>query len=72
MNLGCDGIFVGSGIFIADDPLERAKAVVMSTTYFDDPKIVMEAQKMVNEKKSMLGLDTKNLELKMQERGPTL
>jgi pyridoxal 5'-phosphate synthase pdxS subunit len=44
----------------------------MSTTYFDDPKIVMEAQKMVNEKKSMLGLDTKNLELKMQERGPTL
>jgi len=72
MNLGCDGIFVGSGIFIADDPLERAKAIVLSTTYFDDPKIVMEAQKMVDEKKSMLGLDTKNLELKMQERGPSL
>jgi pyridoxal 5'-phosphate synthase pdxS subunit len=72
MQLGCDGIFVGSGIFIAEDPLERAKAIVLSTTYFDDPKIVMEAQKMVDERKSMLGLDTKNLELKMQERGPAV
>lgn len=72
MNLGCDGIFVGSGIFKAEDPLERAKAVVIATTYFDDPKIVLEAQKMVDEKKSMLGLDTKNLDLRMQERGPTV
>lgn len=69
MNLGCDGIFVGSGIFKAEDPLERAKAVVLATTYFDDPRIVLEAQKMVDEKKSMLGLDSKNLELRMQERG---
>src|SRR6185503_15374017 len=72
MNLGCDGIFVGSGIFKAEDPLERAKAVVIATTYFDDPKIVLEAQKMIDEKKSMLGLDTKNLDLRMQERGPTI
>lgn len=72
MRLGCDGIFVGSGIFIAEDPLERAKAIVLSTTYFDDPKTVLEAQRMVDEKKSMLGLDTKNLELKMQERGPSV
>jgi len=72
MNLGCDGIFVGSGIFKAEDPLERARAVVIATTYFDDPKIVLEAQKMVDEKKSMLGLDTKNLDLRMQERGPTV
>lgn len=72
MNLGCDGIFVGSGIFKAEDPLERAKAVVIATTYFDDPKTVLEAQKMVDEKKSMVGLDTKNLDLRMQERGPTV
>jgi len=52
--------------------LERAKAIVLATTYFDDPKIVMEAQKMVDERKSMLGLDTKNLDLKMQERGPSV
>ena len=71
MNLGCDGVFVGSGIFKADDASQRARAVVLATTYFDNPKVVVEAQKMVDEKKSMLGLDTKNLELKMQERGPS-
>ena len=69
MNLGCDGVFVGSGIFKSDDPAQRARAVVLATTFYDDPKIVMEAQKMVDEKKSMLGMDTKNLELRMQERG---
>jgi len=71
MNLGCDGVFVGSGIFKANDASQRARAVVLATTYFDNPKVVVEAQKMVDEKKSMLGLDTKNLELKMQERGPS-
>jgi pyridoxal 5'-phosphate synthase pdxS subunit len=71
MNLGCDGIFVGSGIFKSDDAAQRARAIVLATTYYDNPKIVVEAQKMVDEKKSMLGLDTKNLELKMQERGPS-
>jgi pyridoxal 5'-phosphate synthase pdxS subunit len=69
MNLGCDGVFVGSGIFKSDDPAQRARAVVLATTFYDDPKIVMEAQKMVDEKKSLLGMDTKNLELRMQERG---
>jgi len=71
MNFGCDGVFVGSGIFKANDAIQRARAVVLATTYYDDPKIVVEAHKMVDEKKSMLGLDTKNLELKMQERGPS-
>jgi pyridoxal 5'-phosphate synthase pdxS subunit len=71
MNLGCDGVFVGSGIFKASDPSQRARSIVLATTYYDNPQIVMEAQKMVDEKKSMLGLDTKNLELKMQERGPS-
>lgn len=71
MNLGCDGVFVGSGIFKANDAAQRARAIVLATTYFDNLKVVVEAQKMVDEKKSMLGLDTKNLELKMQERGPS-
>src|ERR687894_1966193 len=69
MNLGCDGVFVGSGIFKSDDPAQRARAVVLATTFHDDPKIVMEAQKMVDEKKSLLGMDTNSLELRMQERG---
>ncbi len=71
MTLGCDGIFVGSGIFKADDAKERAQAIVLATTFWEDPDKVKEAQKMIDERQSMLGLDTKDLELKMQERGST-
>ncbi|NHV45912.1 MAG: pyridoxal 5'-phosphate synthase lyase subunit PdxS [Candidatus Verstraetearchaeota archaeon] len=69
MALGCDGIFVGSGIFKSEDPLERAQAIVIATTFYDDPEKVAEAQEMISESKSMMGLDIKTLELKMQERG---
>ncbi|MEM4399308.1 MAG: pyridoxal 5'-phosphate synthase lyase subunit PdxS, partial [Candidatus Nitrosocaldus sp.] len=69
MSLGCDGVFVGSGIFKSQDPMERARAIVIATTYWDDPKAVMEAQRMIDEGKSMLGMDVKTLELRMQERG---
>jgi len=71
MTLGCDGIFVGSGIFKADDAKERAQAIVLATTFWEDADKVKEAQKMIDERQSMLGLDTKDLELKMQERGST-
>jgi pyridoxal 5'-phosphate synthase pdxS subunit len=40
MQLGCDGIFVGSGIFKSEDPLKRAKAIVAATTYHDRPDII--------------------------------
>jgi len=69
MTLECDGVFVGSGIFKSEDPAERARSIVLATTFYDDPSIVAEAQRMVDEKKSMVGLDVKNLELRMQERG---
>lgn len=72
MQLGCDGVFVGSGIFKSEDPSLRARSVVLATTFYDDEKAVLEAQKMVDEKKSLIGLDTKNLELRMQERGPSI
>ena len=71
MNLGCDGVFVGSGIFKYDDQSQRARYIVIATTHHNNIGEVMEAQKLVDEKKSLLGLDTKNLELKMQERGPS-
>lgn len=71
MSLGCDGIFVGSGIFKAEDAKERAQAVVLATTFWEDPDKVKEAQKMIDERQSMLGLDVKELELRMQERGST-
>ena len=69
MTLGCDGVFVGSGIFKSEDPAERARSIVLATTFYEDPKVVAEAQRMVDEGKSMLGMDTKELELRMQERG---
>jgi len=71
MSLGCDGIFVGSGIFKAEDAKERAQAVVLATTFWEDPDKVKDAQKMIDERQSMLGLDVKELELRMQERGST-
>ena len=72
MSLGCDGIFVGSGIFKAEDAKERARAVVLATTFWEEPDKVKEAQKMIDERQSILGLDVKDLELKMQERGGTV
>ncbi|TLX94842.1 MAG: pyridoxal 5'-phosphate synthase lyase subunit PdxS [Thaumarchaeota archaeon] len=71
MTLGCDGIFVGSGVFKSEDAKERAQAIVLATTFWEDPDKVKEAQKMIDERQSMLGLDTKDLELRMQERGST-
>jgi len=43
MQLGMDGVFVGSGIFKSSDPEARAKAIVRAVTHFNDPKVVMEA-----------------------------
>ncbi len=69
MRLGCDGVFVGSGIFKSEDPDTRARSIVLATTYYDQPQTVTEAQDLVDEKRSMSGLDIKNLEYRMQERG---
>jgi len=43
MQLGCDGVFVGSGIFKSEDPAKRAKAIVKATAYYNDPAKVLEA-----------------------------
>ncbi len=71
MMLGTDGVFVGSGIFKSEDPLERAKSIVLATAYWDEPEVIAEASRMIAEKKSMLGLDIKMLkpEELMQMRG---
>ena len=42
MQLGVDGVFVGSGIFKSEDPLKRAKAIVAATTYYDKPEVLAE------------------------------
>ena len=45
MQLGCDGIFVGSGIFKSGDPALLANAIVEATTHFDDPQILAKVSK---------------------------
>ena len=54
MQLGCDGIFVGSGVFKSGDPEARARAIVQATTHFDDPKILAEVSSGLGE--AMVGI----------------
>jgi len=49
MQLGVDGVFVGSGIFKSGDPLKRAKAIVQATTHFRDAKIIAEVSRKLGE-----------------------
>ena len=69
MSLGCDGIFVEYGIFSADDAQQRANAIVLATTFWNESDKVKEAQKMIDERQSIHGLDVKTLDLRMQDRG---
>ncbi len=55
MQLGSDGVFVGSGIFKSGDPVERGKAIVEAVTHFNDPAIVAEVSKGLGE--PMVGLE---------------
>ncbi|MFQ5837588.1 MAG: pyridoxal 5'-phosphate synthase lyase subunit PdxS [Thermoplasmata archaeon] len=69
MHMGCDGVFVGSGIFKSENPEDRGRAIVEAVTHFDDPKIVAEVSKDLGE--PMKGLDITELpvEARLQERG---
>jgi len=55
MQIGVDGVFVGSGIFKSSDPARRAKAIVEATTHYHDPKIIAETSKGLGE--AMPGLE---------------
>jgi pyridoxal 5'-phosphate synthase pdxS subunit len=59
MQLGCEGNFVGSGIFKSEDPLNYAKAIVAATTYFDKPEIVAEVSAGLG--RAMRGLDVASM-----------
>ncbi|MCG0277077.1 MAG: pyridoxal 5'-phosphate synthase lyase subunit PdxS [Thermanaeromonas sp.] len=69
MQLGADGIFVGSGIFKSSDPMKRARAIVAATTYYNDPQVLAEVSKDLGE--PMPGIDVATLrpEQRLQERG---
>ena len=69
MQLGCDGIFVGSGIFKSADPAKFAKAIVAATTNFNDPEVLAQVSEGLGE--AMPGLEISSIapEHRMQERG---
>ena len=69
MQLGCDGVFVGSGIFKSGDPAKRAAAIVKAVTNFDNPKILAEVSEDLGE--AMVGINVYNLgeKEKMSDRG---
>lgn len=69
MQLGADGVFVGSGIFKSKDPAKRAKAIVEAVAHYNDPKILLEVSRGLGE--AMRGIDAARLapEQKIQGRG---
>ncbi|MEK7545356.1 MAG: pyridoxal 5'-phosphate synthase lyase subunit PdxS [Patescibacteria group bacterium] len=67
MQLGCEGIFVGSGIFKSEDPAKRARAIVEATLHFADPAVVARVSKGLGE--TMKSLEIAGLEKKFAERG---
>ncbi len=69
MQLGADGVFVGSGIFKSKDPRKRARAIVLAVTYYDDPYVLAEVSEDLGE--PMPGIDVRKLEEKelLQTRG---
>jgi pyridoxal 5'-phosphate synthase pdxS subunit len=69
MQLGSDGVFVGSGIFKADNPEERAKAIVEAVTNYDDPSVLAEVSKGLGEAMKGIEISTIKPEQRLQERG---
>ena len=67
MQLGSEGVFVGSGIFKSEDPEKRARAIVLATTYYNDPKKLSEVSYDLGE--AMSGNSAKEIEVKYAERG---
>ena len=69
MQLGCDGVFVGSGIFKSGDPKQRAEAIVIATTNYDNPEKIIEVSKDLGE--PMVGINIDDLEEseKLAKRG---
>jgi pyridoxal 5'-phosphate synthase pdxS subunit len=67
MQLGMDGVFVGSGIFKSDDPAPRAKAIVEATTHFEDAHILAKVSRGLGAPMTGIGMDEINQ--RFAERG---
>jgi len=69
MQLGAEGVFVGSGIFKAGDPEKRAQAIVKAVTNYNDPKILAEVSENLGEAMVGINVYSINEEEKMANRG---
>ena len=67
MQLGVDGVFVGSGIFKSGDPKKRARAIVDAVAHFEDPEKIAKVSENLGE--AMSGSEISKLEIKLAERG---
>ncbi len=69
MQLGADGVFVGSGIFKSGDPAARASAIVKATTFHDDPDVIAKVSRGLGE--AMVGINVDELPAphRLAERG---
>ena len=67
MQLGAEGVFVGSGIFKSGDPVKRASAIVKAVTNYKDAKIIAELSEDLGE--AMVGINENEIEVLMAERG---
>jgi pyridoxal 5'-phosphate synthase pdxS subunit len=69
MQLGAEGVFVGSGIFKSGNPAQRAEAIVKATTFFDDPDVVAKVSRGLGE--AMVGINVEDLPAphRLAERG---
>jgi pyridoxal 5'-phosphate synthase pdxS subunit len=67
MQLGAEGVFVGSGIFKSGDPEKRAAAIVKAVTNYNDPKVLAEISEDLGQ--AMVGINEQEIEIIMAERG---
>ncbi|MEY4102692.1 MAG: hypothetical protein RIR88_826 [Actinomycetota bacterium] len=69
LQLGADGVFVGSGIFKSGDPVARAKAIVKAAAFYDDPKVIVETSRGLGE--AMVGINVADIPAphRLAERG---
>jgi pyridoxal 5'-phosphate synthase pdxS subunit len=69
MQMGADGVFVGSGIFKSGNPAERAKAIVKATTFYNNPDVLAEVSRGLGE--AMVGINVSDLPAphRLAERG---
>jgi len=67
VQLGAEGVFVGSGIFKSGDPVRRAKAIVQAVKHYNDPKILAEISEDLGE--AMVGINEDEIKVIMANRG---